>query len=344
MTQRPRREQPASGSGSVPEHPLLEVSGLKVSFRTDRSEVQAVRGLDLALSAGESIAVLGESGSGKSVTGKALLGLLPESTRIEGSIRFRGKELVGRPDKELRPVRGEGIGMVFQDALDSLNPVYTIGSQINELLRVRRGMRRRQAHEEAARLLSEVGIPDPEHRLADYPFQFSGGMRQRVAIALAIALTPALLIADEPTTALDVTVQAGILRLINRLRRETGMALLFVTHDLTVAQVVADQVAVMYAGRIVERGPLSEVYSRPAHPYTQALLRSHPAAATHWSQLRPIGGHPPDKGSIPSGCAFHPRCPLAADQCVTRAPEPVDLGADRTSSCHYAQEVLADVS
>jgi oligopeptide/dipeptide ABC transporter ATP-binding protein len=343
MTPRPPRNQPPAPAPTADPDRLLDVSGLEVSFRTDRSPVRAVRGIDLTLSAGESIAVLGESGSGKSVTGKALLGLLPESTRVRGSIRFRGRDLVGQPDRVLREVRGAGIGMVFQDALDSLNPVYTIGSQLGELLRVRRGMQRREARAEAARLLAEVGIPDPERRLADYPFQFSGGMRQRVAIALAIALTPALLIADEPTTALDVTVQAGILRLINRLRQETGMALLFVTHDLTVARVVADQVAVMYAGRIVERGPLAEVYARPAHPYTRALLRSHPAAATHWSQLAPIGGRPPDKGSIPAGCAFHPRCPLATDRCATAAPEPVDVAAGRTGWCHYAQEVYADV-
>jgi oligopeptide transport system ATP-binding protein len=321
--------------------PLLEVSGLSVDFRSPGGPVRAVRGIDFALQPGESMAILGESGSGKSVTGKALLGLLPApAARVRGSIRFEGREIVGRAGHELRDLRGPGVGMVFQDALDSLNPVFSVGSQLAEIFRVRLGWSRSAARAEAVRLLDQVGIPSPESRVDDYPYQFSGGMRQRVCIAMAIALKPKLLVADEPTTALDVTVQAGILSLVNRLRDETGMALLFVTHDLNVARLVADRVTVIYAGRIVEQGPIEQVYGRPAHPYTKALLASHPAAATHWSQLRPIGGNPPDKAGVPPGCAFHPRCPIAQDRCAADNPDLREVATGRHSACHFALEVI----
>jgi oligopeptide transport system ATP-binding protein len=322
------------------DEPMLAVAGLQVSFRSAGAAVDAVRGIDFTLRRGESMAILGESGSGKSVTGKALLGLLPTpAARVRGSIRFEGREVVGQGDSELRELRGPGIGMVFQDALDSLNPVFSVGSQLAEIFRVRRGWKRAAARAEAIRLLELVGIPSPGSRVDDYPYQFSGGMRQRVCIAMAIALEPRLLIADEPTTALDVTVQAGILRLVNRLREETGMALLFVTHDLNVARLVADRVTVMYAGRIVEQGRIDEVYARPAHPYTKALLDSHPASATHWAQLRPIGGNPPDKSEIAPGCAFQPRCPRAQDRCTSEVPELREVAEGRRSACHFAMEV-----
>ena len=282
---------------------LLSVEGLHVHFRTRQGTVQAVRGVSLALEAGEAVAIVGESGSGKSVTGRALLGLVVEGGEVRGSVRFEGRELVGRTERELNQVRGVGIGMVFQDALDGLNPVFTVGSQIAEALRVRMGRSPRQARDEAVQLLSDVGIPDAQTRAADYPHQFSGGMRQRVCIALAIALRPRMLIADEPTTALDVTVQAGILRLLRSLREEYGMALVFITHDLAVARLVAERVVVMYRGKIVEQGSLQRVFGEPRHPYTQALLASHPARARSWRDLVPMPENLPSEAGAAPGLA-----------------------------------------
>ena len=267
---------------------LLSVENLSVDFHTAEGVVSAVRGIDLTLAQGEAVAVVGESGSGKSVTGRALLGLLPSHAEVTGSIRFDGTEVTRASERKLRHLRGTGVGMVFQDSLDSLNPVYPVGAQLTEVLRVRRGMSRVQAKAESARLLHSVGIVDPERRLAAYPHQFSGGMRQRVCIALAVALQPQLLIADEPTTALDVTVQAGILRLLADLQRQTGMSLLFVTHDLGVARQVASSIVVMRAGRIVETGAIKTVFSNPQHPYTRALFAAHPDQATTWRDLQPI--------------------------------------------------------
>jgi len=318
-----------------PHAPLLTVSGLRVRF----GATQAVRGIDLAIAPGESVAVLGESGSGKSVTGKAIMGLIDPPGRVEGSVTFGAEELVGRSETDLAAVRGPGIAMVFQDSLDALNPVYSVGDQIMEILAVRLGWPRRQARAEAIRLMEQVGIKEAGKRLGDYPHQFSGGMRQRICIAMAIALKPKLLIADEPTTALDVTVQAGILKLINRLRAETGMALLFVTHDLAVARQVADTLVVMYAGRIVERGNIDEIFRRPAHPYTQALLTSNPGAVRHWSELRPIAGNPPDKAARFSGCAFAPRCPRAEARCSAEPPDLRRVLPNRDSRCHFAEEI-----
>ncbi|WP_053084649.1 ABC transporter ATP-binding protein [Streptomyces viridochromogenes] len=327
----------AAASGTAP---LLAVRDLAVDFATDRGRVSAVRGVSFTLQAGQSLAILGESGSGKSVTGKALLGLIDPPGRVRGAIEFEGENIVGWDEARLNTVRGPGVSMVFQDSFDSLNPVYSVGSQVTELLRVRQGLDRRVARERAVALMRQVGIPAAEERLKDYPHQFSGGMRQRMCIALAIALRPRLLIADEPTTALDVTVQAGILRLVRQLQRETRMALIFVTHDLAVARLVASEVAVMYAGRIVERGGIDDIYRRPAHPYTQALLASQPDTARSWSDLRPIAGSPPDKAGIVPGCAFHPRCPIATDRCTTEEPDLRALSADRLSRCHHAEEVL----
>jgi peptide/nickel transport system ATP-binding protein/oligopeptide transport system ATP-binding protein len=320
--------------------PLLAVQDLTVDFATDRGKVAAVRGVTFDLQAGQSLAILGESGSGKSVTGRALLGLVDKPGRVRGTIEFNGEDIVGWDEDRLNTVRGPGISMVFQDSLDSLNPVFSVGSQLIELLRVRQGLDRSSARVRAVALMQQVGIPAAEERLGDYPHQFSGGMRQRICIALAIALRPQLLIADEPTTALDVTVQAGILRLIRALQRETQMALIFVTHDLSVARLVADEVAVMYAGKVVERGRIEDIYRRPAHPYTSALLASQPESVRRWSDLKPVAGAPPDKADIVPGCAFHPRCPLATDRCTTDEPELRALGNDRLSRCHYAEEVL----
>lgn len=268
---------------------LLQVRDLAVDFHTAQGTVSAVRGIDLDIAAGESVAVVGESGSGKTVTGRAALNLLPEHADVRGSVRFRDQELVGAPESVMRGVRGTGVGMVFQDSLDGLNPVYSVGAQMTEVLRVRRGLGRHEARVEAARLLEMVGISNPDKRLKAYPHQFSGGMRQRVCIALAIALRPELLIADEPTTALDVTVQAEILRLLADLQIESRMALLFVTHDLAVARLVATQIVVMRAGLVVERGPIDQVFAAPRHPYTKALFAAHPGRASTWHDLRPIG-------------------------------------------------------
>jgi len=265
--------------------PVLAVDDLRITFQTERAEVEAVRGISFELRQGQSVALLGESGSGKTVTGRSLLGLVDHPGRVSGSILYEGQQLVGRSEASLRSVRGVGISMVFQDSLDSLNPVFTVGSQLDEILRVRRGSKRGAARAESIALMEAVGIPDAASRVNDYPHQFSGGMRQRICIAMAIALEPRVLIADEPTTALDVTVQAGILKLLRRLQSERDMSLIFVTHDLAVARLVADSVIVMYAGRIVETGDITEVFERPQHPYTKALLASHPARATRWQEL-----------------------------------------------------------
>ncbi|HEU5027323.1 MAG TPA: ABC transporter ATP-binding protein [Spirillospora sp.] len=330
----------ASGGAASGSAPLLEVRDLRVDFATDRGVVAAVRGVDFTLAAGQSLAILGESGSGKSVTGRALLGLVDPPGRVRGAIEFGGEDIVGWDEARLNEVRGLGVSMVFQDSLDSLNPVFSVGSQVTELLRVRLGLDRQAARERAVSLMRQVGIPAAAERMRDYPHQFSGGMRQRMCIALAIALRPRILIADEPTTALDVTVQAGILRLIRRLQRETRMALIFVTHDLSVARLVATEVAVMYAGRIVERGRIDDIYRRPAHPYTRALLASQPETARGWADLHPVAGSPPDKADLVPGCAFHPRCPLATDRCTTEEPELRVLDGERRSRCHFAEEVL----
>lgn len=337
------RRDPAAISASPTQDgagPLLALRDLTVNFATDRGKVAAVRGVDLALDAGQSLAILGESGSGKSVTGRALLGLVDAPGRVSGSVEFNGENIVGWSEHRLNTIRGGGISMVFQDSLDSLNPVFSVGSQISELLRVRAGLGRDAARNQTVLLMKQVGIPAAEERIRDYPHQFSGGMRQRICIALAIALSPKLLVADEPTTALDVTVQAGILRLIRQLQRETRMALIFVTHDLSVARLVATDVAVMYAGRIVERGPIDEIYRSPAHPYTQALLASQPDTARKWTDLRPIPGSPPDKADVIPGCAFHPRCPLASNRCTAEHPQLRVIAEGRLSRCHYAEEVL----
>jgi oligopeptide transport system ATP-binding protein len=335
-------ESPMTGSAGVSKSALLEVTDLAVDFATERGRVSAVQGVSFSLAAGQSIAILGESGSGKSVTGRALLGLVDAPGRVRGSIEFLGEDIVGCSEDRLRSVRGKGIAMVFQDSLDSLNPVFTVGSQLTEILRVRLGQGRREAKQNAVTLLKQVGIPAPERRMSDYPHQFSGGMRQRICIAMAIAMRPKVLIADEPTTALDVTVQAGILKLLKRLQHDTDMALIFVTHDLSVARLIAQDVIVMYAGKVVERGSIEEIYRAPSHPYTRALLGSHPAAARSWTELRPIAGSPPDKADTVSGCAFHPRCPMAKDVCRTDVPALRDITVTRSSRCHFAEEVLDD--
>jgi peptide/nickel transport system ATP-binding protein len=283
------------------------------------------------LDAGETLAMLGESGSGKSVTAMTVMGILdsPPARVTDGEVWYRDQDLLTLPERDRRRVRGREIAMIFQDALSALNPVFTVGWQIAETLRVREGMARRDALARAAELMDLVRIPAARQRLHDYPHQFSGGMRQRVSIAMALALDPAVLIADEPTTALDVTVQAQILDLLAELRRERNMALLLITHDLGVVAEVADRIAVMYAGRIVEHADVRSLFRAPAHPYTRALLAS-----------APIVGAPPNLADLPPGCAFQPRCGYARDLCRTTQPSTVDIGGGRASACHFAREVL----
>lgn len=267
---------------------LLEINNLNVTFETRFRSVTAVHDVSLSVAQGESVALVGASGSGKTVLGRSILGLVDEPGVVRGSIMFDGKQIVGRAEDDFREIRGVGVAMVFQDALDGLNPVYSVGSQLSEILTVRLGYPRGRARERAIELMRQVGIRDPEGRYNDYPHQFSGGMRQRICIALAVGMQPKLLIADEPTTALDVTVQAGILRLIKKLQTETGMGLIFVTHDLAVAREVSDRMVVMYNGRIVEEGSTEDVFTNPQHPYTRALLSAHPARAKSWRDLEPI--------------------------------------------------------
>jgi peptide/nickel transport system ATP-binding protein len=301
-----------------------------------------INGVSYHVDAGETLAVLGESGSGKSVTAQAVMGILdmPPARIPSGQIRYQGRDLLTLTDAERRHVRGKEIAMVFQDALSSLNPVFPVGWQIAEPLRLREGLSKADANERAVQLMDRVRIPGARHRVRDYPHQFSGGMRQRVMIAMALALNPKVLIADEPTTALDVTVQAQIMDLLTELRQQTGMAVILITHDLGVVAGVADRIAVMYAGRIVEHADVHALYARPAHPYTKALLDSIPREQRRGEDLITIKGLPPNLVRIPPGCPFHPRCPYTQPVCQTTLPPHVDLGDGRTSACHFAREVL----
>jgi peptide/nickel transport system ATP-binding protein len=299
--------------------PLLSVRGLRVGFLTEGGRVQAVDGVSFDLAPGEVLAIVGESGSGKSATAQTIVGLTRSAnTRIEGSVQLAGAELVGASEEELRGVRGERVGMVFQDPMTSFNPVYRVGAQIVEAIRAHRPqVDKREAHERAVELLDATGIPDASRRVDDYPHEFSGGMRQRAMIAMALALEPEVLIADEPTTALDVTVQAQILALLERLNRERDLATILITHDLGVVAEVADRVLVMYAGRVVEEGTLDEIFYDPQHPYTWGLLGS----LTRLDRPRPerlpqIGGAPPSLLDLPPGCSFRDRCPHEFDRCV----------------------------
>jgi oligopeptide transport system ATP-binding protein len=319
------------------------VEDLAVEFPTPDGVVAAVNGVSFGLSAGETLAVVGESGSGKSVTAMAAMGLVEAPGRVTaGRVRFEGVELLALPEDERRRVRGPGMAMVFQDALSALNPVFSVGFQIGEMLRVHEGLGRREARARAVELLERVRIPGAAGRVGDYPHQFSGGMRQRVMIAMALALDPRVLIADEPTTALDVTVQAQILELLAGLRAEGGMGLLLITHDLGVVAEVADRVAVMYAGRIVEAGPAGDVLVAPRHPYTQGLLASMPGRRPG-QRLEPITGAPPSLSRIPPGCPFHPRCPWVIDRCRTELP-PLEGPGGREAACWRAEEVVRAVS
>jgi oligopeptide/dipeptide ABC transporter ATP-binding protein len=315
--------------------PLLSIRGLRTVFPTRQGLVRAVDGVDLDVAAGECLGVVGESGSGKSVTFQSVLGLVRPPGRIEaGEIRFDGRDIAGLPADALRALRGADIAMTMQDALTALNPAFTVETQIVETLRAHRRVQggARALRATAVELLARVGIPDPESRLGQYPHQFSGGMRQRVMIAIAIACRPRLLIADEPTTALDVTIQAQVLDLLAAMRAESGMGMVLISHDLGVVAAHCDRVAVMYGGQVVESGPTRAVIDAPRHPYTKGLLRSRPDLAHPERPIVPIGGQIPDPAAPPPGCRFRPRCPEAGPGCD--APVALrDLGAGRAARC-----------
>ncbi|MFJ6842619.1 ABC transporter ATP-binding protein [Streptomyces griseoluteus] len=321
---------------------LLEVRDLHVEFRTRDGVAKAVNGVSYGVGAGETLAVLGESGSGKSVTAQAVMGILdmPPGRITGGQILFQGRDLLTMKEQERRRIRGAGMAMIFQDALSALNPVLSVGDQLGEMFTVHRGMSRKDARKRAVELMDRVRIPGAAQRVRDYPHQFSGGMRQRIMIAMAIALEPALVIADEPTTALDVTVQAQVMDLLAELRRESDMGLVLITHDLGVVADVADRIAVMYAGRIVESAPVHDIYKAPAHPYTRGLLDSIPRLDRKGQELYAIRGLPPSLTRVPPGCAFHPRCVMARDVCRTDEPPPHPAGPGRVSACHFWRECL----
>jgi oligopeptide transport system ATP-binding protein len=321
---------------------LLEVRDLHVEFKTRDGVAKAVNGVHYAVDEGETLAVLGESGSGKSVTAQAVMGILdmPPGRITGGEILFKGRDLLKMKEEERRRIRGAEMAMIFQDALSSLNPVLTVGAQLGEMYEVHRGMSRKDARARAVELMDRVKIPAAKDRVGDYPHQFSGGMRQRIMIAMALALEPALIIADEPTTALDVTVQAQVMDLLAELQRELNMGLILITHDLGVVADVADRIAVMYAGRIVEKAPVHEIYKRPAHPYTRGLLDSIPRLDQKGQELYAIKGLPPNLMAIPSGCAFNPRCPMARPACRGDVPPLAEVAPDRSSACLFWKECL----
>ncbi|MGK4582812.1 ABC transporter ATP-binding protein [Kitasatospora sp. HPMI-4] len=333
----------------TPGTPLLEVRDLHVEFVTRDGIAKAVNGVNYSVAAGETLAVLGESGSGKSVTAQTIMGILdmPPGRVTAGEILFRGQDMLKMSKEEQRKLRGRKIAMIFQDALSALNPVLSVGYQLGEMFRVHQGASRKEAKAKAIELMDKVRIPAAKERVNDYPHQFSGGMRQRIMIAMALALEPDLIIADEPTTALDVTVQAQVMDLLAELQAEYNMGLILITHDLGVVADVADKIAVMYAGRIVETAPVHELYAKPAHPYTQGLLKSIPRLDQKGQDLYAIKGLPPNLLKVPAGCAFNPRCDVATDLCRTEIPalhqvtdkDGAEL-AGRRSACHLWKETL----
>lgn len=336
-------------AGAIPERgawrgPLLEVRNLSVSFPTDEGLVRAVDDLSFVLKADEVLGIVGESGSGKTVTSLAVLGLLPTSAQITGEIRFCGRDLVGLSERELTPLRGNRISMVFQDALAALNPVMTVGWQLAEAISVHHKMDKQELVERVVELLGLVGIPNPRERAKQYPHEYSGGMRQRAMIAMSIANDPDVLIADEPTTALDVTIQAQVLEVLERVAEKTSSSIMLITHDLGVVAGVADRVMVMYAGRAAEVGSVEEVFYRPSHPYTQGLLASLPRIDRRQAdKLYRIFGQPPSLIHLPSGCPFHTRCTEAElpGVCNTTRPPLIELSLSHLSACHFAERLLS---
>jgi peptide/nickel transport system ATP-binding protein len=328
----------------VPSEPLLVVDRLRVEFPTRRGTLTAVHDVGFEIGRGEVLGVVGESGAGKSITGAAVIGLIDPPGRIAaGEIRLDGRRIDGLPPSEMRRIRGREIGAVFQDPLTSLNPLYTVGRQIVETIRTHLPMSASEATDRAVALLEEVGIPAAARRIDHYPHQFSGGMRQRVVIALALAAKPKLIIADEPTTALDVSIQAQIIQVLKRLCRDHGTAVMLITHDMGVIAETADRVAVMYAGRIVEIGRVADVIHRPRHPYTVGLMGSIPSIGATVERLTQIDGSMPRLDAVPSGCAFHPRCPRAIERCSRERPELEPSGTTR-AACWLAGVPVTEIA
>ena len=328
------KEQP------IPEgHHLLEVDDLHMFFHTKDGVVKAVNGVSYTLDRGETLGVVGESGSGKSVTAMTIMGLIdmPPGKIEGGDVLYRGKSLLQMSEREMQTVRGNDIAMIFQDPMTALNPVYRVGDQIGEPLRIHRGYSKKDAVDRAAELLSMVGIPNAEQRVKEYPHEFSGGMRQRAMIAMALACDPDILIADEPTTALDVTIQAQIIELMQEMQEQNGNAIIMITHDLGVVADIADKIMVMYAGNPVEFGTADDIFYNPIHPYTWGLMRSIPEQVTDEKKpLTPIKGNPPSLVTLPKGCSFSPRCPYATDLCRNEVPKTYTLPDGHYSKCHYA--------
>ena len=334
-----------TGAQGMASEPVISVRDLTVSFASEAGTVHAVRGMNFDLYPGKTLGIVGESGSGKSVTSMAIMGLLDKNASVKGSITYHGEELLNKSDFEMSEIRGKGIAMVFQDPLSALTPVFSIGDQIKEALVTHNPkMTEQQIHDRSIELMNLVGIPDPEGRLKSFPHEFSGGMRQRVMIAMAIANDPDVIIADEPTTALDVTIQAQVLEVLRKAQRETGAAVIFITHDLGVIAGVADDIGVMYAGRPVEKADVDSIFDRPAMPYTMGLLGAVPRSDRERnSRLVPIPGSPMNLVNMPKGCPFAPRCPLATDICHTTEPamEPVSGRPDQFVACHRTQEIVS---
>ena len=318
---------------------LLDVQNLNVSLLTPRGQAQAVREVGFSLARGQTLGLVGESGCGKSITALSLLGLLPESAQITGSVRFDGQELVGQTDEQLRQIRGNRIGMIFQEPMTALNPVHSVGQQVAEPLRLHRGLAKAEARQRAIALLDRVGIPNAAKRFDAYPHQFSGGQRQRVTIAMALACEPDLLIADEPTTALDVTIQGQILALIAELVQERSMALILISHDLGVIAQNVSSMMVMYGGSVVESGTTRQIFSHRAHPYTQGLFAARPRlGAARGERLMTIAGSVPELADLPRGCAFADRCPHAAGPCHTQQPVAQFLASGQTTRCFHVEK------
>ncbi|MDE0890927.1 MAG: ABC transporter ATP-binding protein [Planctomycetota bacterium] len=321
---------------------LLEVQGLKTWFHTDEGIAKAVDGVTYSVRKGETLGVVGESGCGKSVTALSVMQLVPRPPgEFEGGkIMFRGQDLLSKSDAEMREIRGDEIAMIFQEPMSALNPVFTVGDQIMETVMLHRGLDKEAARAHAVEMLRKVGIPSPEERVDEYPHQLSGGMRQRVMIAIAMSCDPSLLIADEPTTALDVTIQAQILDLIRELQEAEGMSMLLITHDLAVVAETAHHVAVMYAGKVVEYAPVEELFASPRHPYTIGLFRSLPDLATEGERLETIPGIVPSAFNFPSGCRFRTRCSIATERCASEEPLLLAIveGEEHTAACHHLEE------
>ena len=327
----------------MPKAPLLELENLSTHYVSAQGTrvVRAVDDVSLRIHAGETLGIVGESGSGKSTLALTILRVLPPAAHIvSGRMMFEGEDLLKKSDEEMRQVRGRRIAMILQDPMASLNPLFTIGNQVGESIRAHEGASRATAWNRARELLRAVRIPSPETRVRQYPHEMSGGMRQRIVGAIGISCEPRLLIADEPTTSLDLTIQAQYLKLLRDLQQAHGLALIFITHNLGIVAKMCDQLAVMYAGRVVESGPVSRIFNAPAHPYTEALLSSIPRMSDDRQRLTAIDGQPPDLAKLPPGCAFAPRCPRAFDRCLREAPPELALGDGRTARCWLAAPVL----